>query len=269
MYTQQNVIAIIPARLSSERLPGKLLLEVGGKPVILHTLESVGKARTVNRVIAAVDHEDLFRAAESAGFEAVMTSADHPSGSDRIAEVASSIEGDAVIVNVQGDEPLISPSVIDLAVEALLNDKGSDISTTCEAIESAREVVSPDVVKVVSDSEGRALYFSRAPIPYPRDEVRKHGSLETALLNDPELCSAFCKHTGLYVFRKDALLKFTALEPSPAEVSERLEQLRALENGLKIRVVEVEDRSIGIDTAEDLERFRKLVEGGEEVRVTA
>lgn len=257
--TQKEVVAIIPARISSERLPGKLLLEAGGKPLIVHTLEAVRKSSIISRTIVAVDDQDLMNAVSEAGGEAVMTSPSHLSGSDRIAEVAADLAGDPIIVNVQGDEPMISHSVIDAAVEALIEDPEADISTTCEPIDNARDILSPDVVKVVTDSSGRALYFSRSPVPYPRDAVRLHGSLEAALDADPGLRTGFRKHTGLYVFRKKALLKFTGLEPSPAELSERLEQLRALENGLIIRVVEVAESSIGIDTEEDMARFREII----------
>lgn len=257
--TQKNVVAIIPARLSSERLPGKLLLEAGGKPLIVHTLEAVRSSTRISRIIVAVDDPLLMKAVSEAGGEAMMTSPSHPSGSDRIAEVALALAGDPIIVNVQGDEPMISHSVIDAAVDALLADPAADISTTCEPIEEVCDVISPDVVKVVSDASGRAVYFSRSPIPYPRDAVRLHGGLEAALAADPGLCSRFRKHTGLYVYRKEALLRFTALEPTPLETSERLEQLRALESGLKVRVVEVAESSLGIDTDADLERFREIL----------
>jgi len=256
---KNQVVAIIPARHSSVRLPGKLLLEAGGKPLILHTFERVRSASLPDRVIVAVDSDELFRVVTEAGGEAVMTSADHQSGSDRIAEVAAGILGDPVIVNVQGDEPMISPSVIDSAVRALLEDPGADISTTCERMESAEDVLNPDAVKVVAGPGGYAMYFSRSPVPYPRDACRKWGDLGTALIEEPGLVSAFRKHTGLYVFRKEALIRFSSLEPTPAEKSEMLEQLRALENGMRIKVVEVAERSLGIDTEADLAAFREHV----------
>ncbi|QQS43140.1 MAG: 3-deoxy-manno-octulosonate cytidylyltransferase [Acidobacteriota bacterium] len=267
--TQKEVVAIIPARISSERLPGKLLLEAGGKPLIVHTLEAVRGSERVSRVIVAVDDSKLMNAVSEAGGEAVMTSTSHRSGSDRIAEVASVLEGDPIIVNVQGDEPMISHLVIDAAVDALIADAMADIATTCEPIIDAGDVLSPDVVKVVTDGSGRALYFSRSPIPYPRDAVRLHGSLEAALDSDPGLCAGFRKHTGLYVFRKHALMKFTGLEPAASEIAERLEQLRAIENGMIIKVVEVTESSIGIDTEADLERFREMLEAREAERASA
>ena len=256
---QNQVVAIIPARHSSVRLPGKLLLEAGGKPLIVHTLERVRSARLPDRVIVAVDSKDLFQAVTDAGGEAVMTSADHQSGSDRIAEVAMGIPGEPLIVNVQGDEPMISPSVIDSAVHALVEDPKADISTTCERMGSAEEVLNPDAVKVVAGPDGYAMYFSRSPIPYPREAVRKWGDLRTALLEEPGLVQGFRKHTGLYVYRKEALIKFSSLRPSTAESSEMLEQLRALENGMRIKVVEVAERSLGIDTEADLVAFREHI----------
>lgn len=237
-----------------------MLLEAGGKPLIVHTLERARSAEMIDRVIVAVDHEDLFKAVESAGGEAVMTSAAHVSGSDRIAEVAAGLEGEPIIVNVQGDEPLISPDVIDRAVLALEEDPLADIATVWEPFEKAEDVLSPDVVKVVIDDDGYALYFSRSPIPFPRDEVRKHGDLESALKSDTGNIESYKKHTGLYVFRRDSLIGFTSLEPTVLELSERLEQLRALENGFLIRVVEGDGGSLGIDTAEDFARFRALIE---------
>lgn len=267
--TQKEVVAIIPARISSERLPGKLLLEAGGKPLIVHTLEAVRGSKRVSRVIVAVDDPGLKNAVSEAGGEAVMTSRSHRSGSDRIAEVASELDGDPIIVNVQGDEPMISHLVIDAAVDALIADDPADIATTCEPILDARDVLSPDVVKVVADTAGRAMYFSRSPVPYPRDAVRLHGSLEAALAADPGLCAGFRKHTGLYVFRKQALMRFTGLEPVDSEIAERLEQLRAIENGMSIRVVEVAESSIGIDTEDDLERFREMLRARESGQASA
>ncbi len=258
--TIKNVTAIIPARFSSARLPGKLLLEINGKPLIVHTLEQVRRASTLSRVIVAVDDERLFYAVTEAGGEAAMTSVDHESGSDRIAEVAAGLAGDQIIVNVQGDEPLISPDVIDKAVEALVSDPEADMSTTSEPVSEAEDVLSPDSVKVVTDSRGYAMYFSRSPVPFPREAVRKNGSLESALIQEPSLLAKFQKHTGLYVFRKAALMRFTALSRSRTEGIEMLEQLRALENGLKIRVVEVAEHSLGIDTEADLARLRSRFE---------
>lgn len=259
---RQNVIAIIPARYASVRLPGKLLLEIAGKPLILHTLEQAEKARNVNLAIVATDDERIFNAVSENGKEVVMTRADHKSGSDRVAEVAEGLPSKSIIVNVQGDEPLISPLTIEKAVDALLKDPAADISTTCERIEKAEDVLSPDVVKVVSDRRGNALYFSRSPIPFLRDEVRRHGSLAKALASNASLLKHFKKHTGLYVFRREFLLGFSRMEQTTLEKSEMLEQLRALENGANLKVVEVEASSIGVDTAEDFQRVKEIIENG-------
>ena len=254
------MIAIIPARYSSTRLEGKLLLPLSGKPLILHTLERAKKARNISRVIVATDDERILKVIEESGNEAVLTSAAHQSGSDRIAEVAENLPENSIIVNVQGDEPLILPTTIEKAVEAILEDETADITTTCEKIISWKDVLSPDVVKVVTDTNGFALYFSRAPIPFPREAVQKYGGLENALRVRPELLSLFRKHTGLYVYRREFLLKFTRMPQTDLEKTEMLEQLRALENGAKIKVVEVAEGSIGIDTKEDFEHVKKILE---------
>lgn len=253
---QQKVIAIIPARLHSTRLAGKLLLEIGGKPLILHTLEQAKKAKNIDKVIVATDSEEILKIIIESGNEALMTSANHQSGSDRIAEVAENLPENSIIVNVQGDEPTISPTTIETAVEAILQDDSIDIATTCEKIDAFQDVLSPDVVKVVTDKNNFALYFSRSPIPFPREAVKNHGSLEIALQTDKNLVSLYRKHTGLYVYRREYLLKFTKFAQTNLEKTEMLEQLRALENGARIKVVEVSESSIGVDTAEDFERVK-------------
>jgi 3-deoxy-manno-octulosonate cytidylyltransferase (CMP-KDO synthetase) len=256
---QKNVIAIIPARYNSVRLEGKLLRVLNGKPLILHTLEQTKLARNVSRVIVATDDERIFRIVEESGNEVVMTSSKHQSGSDRIAEVAENLPKDSIIVNVQGDEPLISPRTIEKAVDAVLEDESVLMATTCERIEDHRDVLSSDVVKVVIDENGFALYFSRSPIPFPRDSVKKYKTLENAFSEDPDLISNFRKHTGIYVYRREFLLKFTKLPQSNFEKIEMLEQLRALESGAKIKVVEVAENSIGVDTLEDFERVERIL----------
>lgn len=258
---KQLVFAIIPARYQSTRLEGKLLLQIDGKPLILHTLEQAKKAKNIDCVIVATDNEKILEVVCENGHEAVLTSESHQSGSDRIAEVAKNLPEHSIIVNVQGDEPLIPPSTIEKAVEVLLKDETVQMSTTCEKIEDFRDVLSPDVVKVVTDENDFALYFSRSPIPFPRDSVKKYGTLELALQTQPELLKSFRKHTGLYVFRREFLLQYTEMPQTILEKSEMLEQLRALENGVKIKVVEVEESSIGVDTQEDFEKVRKLSEG--------
>ena len=257
---QQNVIAIIPARHESTRLPGKLLLPIGGRPLILHTLDRARAAANVSRVIVATDDERIRDVVCKDGGEAVLTSPDHTSGSDRLAEVAERLSGGCIVVNVQGDEPLISPRTIERAVDAVLEDESIDIATTSEAISDARDVLDPNAVKVVTDAGGLALYFSRSPIPYPRTAVQEYGSLNAALEREPKLLKYFRKHTGLYVYRREYLMEFTRLRRTRLEELEMLEQLRALENGARIKVVEVDESSIGVDTAEDLERVRQIIE---------
>lgn len=257
----QNVIAIVPARYSSTRLPGKMLLDIGGKPLILHTLGQAAKAKTVSRVIVATDDERILDVVRANGGEAVMTSPDHNSGSDRLAEVAESLPEDSIVVNVQGDEPLISPDVIDAAVNALIADPLADMATTCEPITSRLELLNGNAVKVVVGDKGYALHFSRSPMPWPREaSLRYGGDPNQAIEEEPELLSNFRKHTGLYVFRRDYLLEFTKMPQTRLEQFEMLEQLRALENGAKIRVLDVTESSIGVDTIEDLERVRRIVE---------
>jgi 3-deoxy-manno-octulosonate cytidylyltransferase (CMP-KDO synthetase) len=256
----KNVIAIIPARLASLRLPNKLLLLLAGKPLILWTVGKAKKARNVSRVIVATDSKEILRVVEESGNEVVLTSEKHQSGSDRIAEVARTLSENSIIVNVQGDEPLISPETIEKAVDAILQDDSIDIATTCEPIDEAKDISSPDIVKVVTDENGFALYFSRSPIPFPREAVRKYGTLENALRQEKDLLSLYRKHTGLYVYRREFLLKYTELKQTNLEKTEMLEQLRALENGARIKVVEVSENSIGIDTPEDFERVKQIIE---------
>ncbi|MBA2524379.1 MAG: 3-deoxy-manno-octulosonate cytidylyltransferase [Pyrinomonadaceae bacterium] len=257
--SQTKAVVIIPARFASSRLPGKALLEIGGKPMICWVTERAMEARNVARVIVATDDERIVDVVRSAGCEAVMTRSDHASGTDRLAEVAETLEGVDVIVNLQGDEPLISAQTIERAIEAS-NDGSVEIVTTWEAIETAADVLNPDIVKIVMDNLGRALYFSRSPVPYPREAVRKHVTLETALRNEPCLLAQFRKHTGLYVYRKEVLLEFTKWPQSHLERVECLEQLRAVERGVRIKAIEASTPSIGVDTREDLERVRASIQ---------
>ncbi|GAC1446385.1 MAG: 3-deoxy-manno-octulosonate cytidylyltransferase [Pyrinomonadaceae bacterium] len=251
-----HVVAIIPARFHSTRLSGKPLLDIAGKPMIVRVCERAQRAEYVSRVIVATDDTRIFDAVTRAGFEALMTREDHVSGSDRLAEVAAQLEKIEIVVNVQGDEPLIAPETIDRAVAALLDDKEAQVATVCEKFEDARDVWNADIVKVVVDENNRAIYFSRSPIPFPREAVRKYGSLENALQNEPRLIESFRKHTGLYVYRREFLLEYARQPPSELEIIEGLEQLRVLERGATICVVEAAAPSIGVDTAEDLERVR-------------
>lgn len=255
---KQYVVAIIPARYASVRLPGKMLEPVGGKPVIVLTAERAAAASLVDHVIVATDDRRIYDAVTDAGFKAAMTSLDHRSGTDRIAEVARGLPSGTIVVNVQGDEPMISPKVVDLAIAALSD--GVHIATTCEAIGDIAQVLSPNVVKVARDHDGNAIYFSRALIPYPRDAANECGSVINAFETEPSLLANYYKHTGIYVYRREYLLDFASWPQGKLERLESLEQLRAIERGDKIRVVVTHDASIGIDTADDLERVRTLIE---------
>lgn len=262
---RQNVIAIIPARYASTRLPGKMLLDIAGKPLIVRTMEQAQKATTVSRVKVATDDARILEAVRTAGGEAVMTSAEHASGSDRVAEVAAALPEHSVIVNVQGDEPVISPETIDEAVNSLLDDPQAQMSTTCEPITDLRsELLNANIVKVVVGEAGYALFFSRSPIPWPREASVRYGEdLNAAIANEPDILTEhYRKHTGLYVYRREFLLEFTKWPQTKLEKWEMLEQLRALEHGARIRVVDVAATSIGVDTEEDLARVRTLFNYG-------
>jgi 3-deoxy-manno-octulosonate cytidylyltransferase (CMP-KDO synthetase) len=254
-----SVVAVIPARYSSSRLPGKPLSDIAGRPMVVRVAERALAARLVSRAVVATDDERIFAAVRSAGHEAVMTRSDHASGSDRLAEAAAGLEAE-IVVNVQGDEPLIDPETIDRAVWALVEDEEAPVSTAWEPVASAEDVLSADVVKVVVDERGRALYFSRSPMPFPRDAARRHGSLAAALEVEPSLLATFRKHAGLYVYRREFLLEFAGWPQSRLEQTESLEQLRVLERGHSIRLVEAAAPSIGVDTAEDLARVRAVFE---------
>jgi 3-deoxy-manno-octulosonate cytidylyltransferase (CMP-KDO synthetase) len=246
------------------------LLDIAGKPMICLVAERALAAGNVERAIVATDDQRIFDAVNSPGYEAVKTRRNHKSGTDRTAEVAAALPDAEIIVNIQGDEPLISPRTIERAIDELMNNEHVGIVTTWESMESAVDVLNPDVVKIVVDDRGRAIYFSRSPVPYPRDAARAHGSLQAALRNDPPLLSHFRKHTGLYVYRRETLINFTGWPQPELERLESLEQLRALAYGVEIRAIEASSRSIGVDTEEDLERVRRIVEGdSSEFRVSS
>jgi len=248
-----RVTAIIPARYASTRFPGKPLADILGKPMIQWVYERTARSQNVNRVIVATDDERIRQAVEGFGGEAQMTSRDHPTGTDRLAEVASRIETD-LIVNVQGDEPLIDPRMIDQAVAPMKKGPGIVMGTLKAPIDSLDEYLNPNVVKVVTDRQGFALYFSRAPIPHPRDVAAElEGSISQL--------QAF-KHLGLYVYRRDFLLTYPKLSATPLEQLEKLEQLRALEHGFRIKVATTRLVSQGVDAPEDLEKVRALLEAG-------
>jgi 3-deoxy-manno-octulosonate cytidylyltransferase (CMP-KDO synthetase) len=235
--------------------------------MICWVVERTLAARSVSRVIVATDDHRILEALRSRGYEALETRSDHKSGTDRVAEVASSLDNAEVIVNVQGDEPMISPETIDRAVAALIDlPQGrkelavAGIATTWEPVESVADILNPDVVKIALNESGQALYFSRSPIPFPREAVREYGTIELALESEPSLIESFRKHTGLYVYWRDLLLDFTRWPQSELERRESLEQLRALEHGVVIRAVKASSLSIGVDTYPDFERVRDLME---------
>jgi 3-deoxy-manno-octulosonate cytidylyltransferase (CMP-KDO synthetase) len=259
--SRPTVVAIVPARFDSTRLPGKVLLEIAERPMILWVIERALAARNIDRVVVATDDARIMEVVEANGYEAVMTSPNHQSGTDRVAEVAANSDDIEIVVNLQADEPLISPETIERAVDALANET-SDIGiiTTWEPIEDLDSVINPNVVKIVIDEQGRALYFSRSPVPHPRDAIRRHQSIEAALKAMPAVVQQFKKHTGLYVYRREVLLRLSQLPQTDLERVEQLEQLRALEHGIGIKAIEAASQSIGVDTPEDLEVVRSIME---------
>ncbi|HYL82456.1 MAG TPA: 3-deoxy-manno-octulosonate cytidylyltransferase [Candidatus Acidoferrum sp.] len=240
-----RIVGIIPARYASSRFPGKALADLHGKPMIQHVVERASRARLLQEVLVATDDPRILKTVQGFGGKACMTSPVHPSGTDRIAEVARDLACD-LIVNIQGDEPLIDPGVIDRAVEPLVADDRVALGTLGRPM-GLKEAADPSKVKVVVDRQGFALYFSRAPIPYLRDGA------------PPETDRPYLLHMGLYVYRRDTLLRLASLPPTPLEEQERLEQLRALEHGIRIRVVVTEHESFGVDTPADLERVKQIM----------
>jgi 3-deoxy-manno-octulosonate cytidylyltransferase (CMP-KDO synthetase) len=242
-----KVVAIVPARYESTRLPGKPLALIDGKPMIQHVYERARRVALVQGVLVATDDARIAAAVRGFGGEAVMTRADHPSGTDRVAEVAAHLDAD-VIVNVQGDLPFLEAMMVDAAVAMMRADAALPMATLKTPIHSDAEMLNPNVVKVVTDREGYALYFSRSPLPYWREAVPAGaaGGIRGY------------KHIGLYVYRRDFLLSFARLAPTPLEQAERLEQLRALEWGFRIRVAETAAVGIEVDTPHDLERARSM-----------
>ena len=247
MPIEPKVIAVIPARWASSRFPGKPLALISGRPMIHWVAEQASKSQSVSEVIVATDDSRIYEAVSQGGWRVVMTSPDHASGTDRIVEVVRAIDCD-IVVNVQGDEPMMPPENIDLAVQALQNEPDVPVSTLMIAITERDEMLNPNATKVVVDQAGRALYFSRAPIPFDRDGevgVKKDSSVkaETGILG--------YKHIGLYAYRKTFLQEFPKLQASHLEQVEKLEQLRILENGFSIKVVETNENSIGVDCEAD------------------
>ncbi len=248
ILSEMSAVVVIPARFSSTRLNGKPLADIGGSPMIRRVYERARSASLVSNVIVATDDERILRAVEAFGGAAVMTSSAHASGTDRIAEAVEKLGITAeIIVNVQGDEPLIESAAIDEAIMPMLGDPELQICTLKTKITDEHEYLDPNAVKVVTDLGGFALYFSRSPIPCCKGSFKEAGH------------AAF-KHIGLYAYRRGFLLKFSRLMPAPLEKAERLEQLRALENGYRIRVVETRYNPVSVDTPEDLERVRRIAE---------
>ena len=235
-------MGVIPARFASSRFPGKALAALADRPMIEHVYERAQRARYLNDLLVATDDERIAAAIRRFGGRVRMTREDHASGTDRLAEVASS-EQATLYVNIQGDEPLIDPEAIDAGILAVLGDDEVAMGTLKKRILDPADIANPNVVKVVTNLADDAIYFSRCPIPYERG-----GRADTPLF----------KHVGLYVYRREFLMQYPDLKIGPLEQAERLEQLRVLENGYRIRVVETEYESLGVDTPEDLERVNRL-----------
>ncbi len=236
-----RAVGVIPARYASSRFPGKPLADLRGRPLVQHVYERARRSKTLARVVVATDDLRIRDAVVAFGGEVQLTGLHHPSGTDRVAEVAASLSCE-IVVNIQGDEPLIEPPMIDEAVSPFFVESDLIMGTVCRRLEKEEEWQSPHVVKVVRDRRGFALYFSRTPIPYARVQGRH----------------SYYKHIGLYVYRREFLLTLASLAPTPLEETEQLEQLRALEYGYPIRVVETKYDSIGVDTPEDLERITRI-----------
>lgn len=248
-------IGVIPARYKSVRFPGKPLALLGGKPLIQHVHERAGRSR-LDRILVATDDLRIRTAAEQFGAEVIMTSPDAPSGTDRIIEAVAHLDCD-IVVNIQGDEPFIDPRGIDECLDVLAECPDVGVATLAERIRDPKPLADPNVVKVVDDFEHNALYFSRSLIPYPRDLQMPEGGVD---LEQAVRRMVFLKHVGLYAYRKSALEKFASLPPSPLEMIEKLEQLRILQSGSRIRIVEIESASINVDTPEDLTAAARWLE---------
>jgi len=247
-----RAIGIIPARYGSTRLPGKPLVSICGKPLIYRVWKQVSKAKTLERVLIATDDRRVKKTVEEFGGEAVLTSSDFASGSDRVAAVAKRLDCN-IVVNIQGDEPLISPVAIDKLVKALKSDRNVLVATLVSSVQNESELKERNVVKVVFNQDNQALYFSRQPIPFWLTNGKRN--------LDAQSLQSFYTHIGVYAFRKNFLLKFVSWKPSRLEKLERLEQLRILENGYSIKVVKTNYRSQAVDTPKDVKRVEKILRG--------
>jgi 3-deoxy-manno-octulosonate cytidylyltransferase (CMP-KDO synthetase) len=252
MKKDMKISAVIPARHGSTRFEGKPLADILGKPMIQYVYERVHQSKLIDEVIVATDDQRISEAVKSFGGKAIMTSPTHSTGTDRVAEVAKKLKSE-IIVNVQGDEPLIKGNIIDKAIRPLLTDDTLQMATLMTRIDEVRDWLNPHIVKVVVDQKNFALYFSRSPIPFPRD--LNIGRLESHPFgtNRP-LPKRVFKHIGVYVFRRKFLLHFSKMKPTPLEKLEKLEQLRALENGYPIKITLVDYEPICVDTPEDLQK---------------
>ena len=254
-----KVVAIIPARYGSTRFEGKPLADILGKPMIQWVYEGVCQSKLIDRVIVATDDQRILEAVEQFGGNGVMTSAAHATGSDRVAEVARKLRAE-IIVNVQGDEPLLKGNIIDKAIKPLLKDPSLPLSTLMTRIEEVKDWLNPNVVKVVVSQKGFALYFSRSPIPFPRD-LNVEKLLAASSKGKSPLPHRVFKHIGVYVYRRDFLLRYSKMKHTPLEKLEKLEQLRALENGFSIKVTPVDYEPLSVDTPEDLEKVVSFLSG--------
>jgi 3-deoxy-manno-octulosonate cytidylyltransferase (CMP-KDO synthetase) len=243
-----DIVGVIPCRMGSTRFPGKPLASILGRPMVEHVYTRASRSGALSRVLVATDSDEIREVVESFGGEAVMTGSDHPSGTDRIAEAVQTIPAD-IVVNIQGDEPALVPEMIDQAVDPLVGDRSIVMSTLVRRIRERRELTDVRLAKVAVAVNGDALYFSRGAIPFPR------GGIDSAASD----ATAYYRHIGLYVFRRDFLFTFTGLPPSPLESVEGLEMLRALENGFPIRTVLTEHDSHGVDTPEDIPRVEDIL----------
>ncbi|MDP8299030.1 MAG: 3-deoxy-manno-octulosonate cytidylyltransferase [Candidatus Tantalella remota] len=254
-----KIVAVIPARWRSTRLKGKVLADINGKPMVQHVWERVSRAHEVDEVVVAVDRERVQKAVEAFGGKAVYTSPEQPSGTDRIAEVANSIDAD-VYINIQADEPLVHPLMVDELAQVFQYERNIQMATLIKRIHKRDEISDPNVVKCVVDRKGFALYFSRSPIPYVRDD---EGQDSSEGQHPGDISGRYFKHVGIYAYTKDFIFTYTNLPKSTLESDEKLEQLRVLEHGYKIRTVETRYDTIGVDTQEDLETVRGILAQGE------
>lgn len=240
-----KTIVVIPARLESLRLPNKILLNISGKTLIQRVYEQVKKAKNIDDIYIATDSKKIYDVVNKFGGKSILTSSKHKSGTDRIAEAIENIQA-TNIINVQGDEPLINPDLIDNLVEVFQKNKDIYFATAMIRIKNPKDLDNPNVVKVITDLQNNAIYFSRSKIPFSENIVNN-----------------YFKHIGIYIYKKDFLLKYSRLNQTPLEKMESLEQLRAIENGFKIQMIETNYESIGVDTLEDLEKVREIIKNEE------